>query len=320
MDLNNQDLLNILRQMIVIRKFEQSTERQYKRGNIAGFLHIYSGQEAIAVGAIGALKENDYIVTHYRDHGHALARGIDPNLIMAELYGKVDGTNGGRGGSMHIMDSSKNFMGGYAIVAGQLPIAIGLAMASKFKKKNDVIMCFFGDGAVNEGEFHECMNLASLWKLPVLFILENNLYGMGSSIYDTHACGKDVYLSIEDPYKIPAAQVDGMDFFAIREIVEQAINKIRNWDGPFFIEAMTYRFRGHSIADPSKYRDTQEVESWVDKDPIIFLKKFLADKDLDEEISKIENEADEIVVKAENFAENSKFPSLDSRFDHVVNN
>tara|TARA_B100001750_G_C15461457_1_gene574552 strand:+ start:821 stop:1540 length:720 start_codon:yes stop_codon:yes gene_type:complete len=239
---------------------------------------------------------------------------------MAELYGKVDGTNGGRGGSMHIMDNSKNFMGGYAIVAGQLPIAIGLAMASKFKKKNDVIMCFFGDGAVNEGEFHECMNLASLWKLPVLFILENNLYGMGSSIYDTHACGKDVYLSIEDPYKIPAAQVDGMDFFAIREIVEQAINKIRNGDGPFFIEAMTYRFRGHSIADPSKYRDTQEVESWVDKDPIIFLKKFLADKDLDEEISKIENEADEIVVKAENFAENSKFPSLDSRFDHVVNN
>ena len=238
MDLNNQDLLNILRQMIVIRKFEQSTERQYKRGNIAGVLHIYSGQEAIAVGAIGALKENDYIVTHYRDHGHALARGIDPNLIMAELYGKVDGTNGGRGGSMHIMDSSKNFMGGYAIVAGQLPIAIGLAMASKFKKKNDVIMCFFGDGAVNEGEFHECMNLASLWILPVLFILENNLYGMGSSIYDTHACGKDVYLSIEDPYKIPAAQVDGIDFFAIREIVEQAINKIRNGDGPFFIEAI----------------------------------------------------------------------------------
>lgn len=319
MDLNNQDLLNILRQMIVIRKFEQSTERQYKRGNIAGFLHIYSGQEAIAVGAIGALKENDYIVTHYRDHGHALARGIDPNLIMAELYGKVDGTNGGRGGSMHIMDSSKNFMGGYAIVAGQLPIAIGLAMASKFKKKNDVIMCFFGDGAVNEGEFHECLNLASLWKLPVLFILENNLYGMGSSIYETHACGKDVYLSIEDPYKIPAAQVDGMDFFAVRELTEEAIHKIRSGNGPFFIEAMTYRFRGHSIADPSKYRDNSEVEMWIDKDPITFLKDYLVQKNLKEEILEIEKEADEIVLNAESFAENSALPTLDSRFKYVVN-
>ena len=163
-------LLEVLKQMIVIRKFEQSTERQYKRGKIAGFLHVYSGQEAIAVAAIGALKENDYIVSHYRDHGHAIARGIHPNKIMAELFGKADGCNGGRGGSMHIMDTSKNFMGGYAIVAGQLPIAIGLGMASKFKKNDDVIMCFFGDGAVNEGEFHECMNLASLWKLPVLFI------------------------------------------------------------------------------------------------------------------------------------------------------
>ncbi|MBN18667.1 MAG: pyruvate dehydrogenase (acetyl-transferring) E1 component subunit alpha [Chloroflexi bacterium] len=319
MGFNNSELLTILKQMLIIRKFEQSTERQYKRGKIAGFLHIYSGQEAIAVGTIGALKENDYIVTHYRDHGHAIARGINPDLIMAELYGKIDGTNGGRGGSMHIMDSSKNFMGGYAIVAGQLPIAIGLAMASKFKKKNDVIMCFFGDGAVNEGEFHECLNLASLWKLPVLFILENNLYGMGSSIYETHACGKDVYLSIEDPYKIPAAQVDGMDFFAVRELTEEAIHKIRSGNGPFFIEAMTYRFRGHSIADPSKYRDNSEVEMWIDKDPITFLKDYLVQKNLKEEILEIEKEADEIVLNAESFAENSALPTLDSRFKYVVN-
>ena len=305
--------------MIVIRKFEQSTERQYKRGKISGFLHIYSGQEAIAVGSIGALKENDHIVTHYRDHGHALARGIHPNKIMAELFGKADGCNGGRGGSMHIMDTSKNFMGGYAIVAGQLPIAIGLGMASKFKKNDDVIVCFFGDGAVNEGEFHECMNLASLWKLPVLFILENNLYGMGSSIYDTHACGKDIYLSIEDPYKIPAAQVDGMDFFAVRETVLEALKKIREGNGPFFIEAMTYRFRGHSIADPVKYRDIEEVESWIDKDPIVFLKKFIAGKNLNDEIVKIENEVDEIILQAEKFAEDSKFPLLDSRFKYVVN-
>lgn len=312
-------LLEVLKQMIVIRKFEQSTERQYKRGKIAGFLHVYSGQEAIAVAAIGALKENDYIVSHYRDHGHAIARGIHPNKIMAELFGKADGCNGGRGGSMHIMDTSKNFMGGYAIVAGQLPIAIGLGMASKFKKNDDVIMCFFGDGAVNEGEFHECMNLASLWKLPVLFILENNLYGMGSSIYDTHACGKDVYLSIEDPYKIPAAQVDGMDFFAVRETVLEAIKKIRGGNGPFFIEAMTYRFRGHSIADPSKYRDPGEVDSWIDKDPILFLKKHIAAKNLDDDILKIENETDEIILQAEKFAEDSKFPLLDSRFKYVVN-
>jgi len=319
MILDDKKLLEVLKQMIVIRKFEQSAERQYKRGKIAGFLHIYSGQEAIAVGAIGALKKNDYIVSHYRDHGHAIARGIHPNKIMAELFGKIDGCNGGRGGSMHIMDTSKNFMGGYAIVAGQLPIAIGLGMASKFKKNDDVIMCFFGDGAVNEGEFHECMNLASLWKLPVLFILENNLYGMGSRIYDTHACGKDVYLSIEDPYKIPAAQVDGMDFFAVRETVLEAIKKIKGGNGPFFIEAMTYRFRGHSIADPSKYRDTAEVDSWIDKDPILFLKKHIAAKNLDDDIVKIENETDEMILQAEKFAEDSKFPLLDSRFKYVVN-
>ena len=218
---------------------------------IRGFLHLYIGEEAVAVGAISTLGPQDYVITHYRDHGHALARGVDPKAAMAELCGKATGTSGGKGGSMHLFDAELHFMGGHAIVGGQLPIATGLALAIKQQGGDGAAMCFFGDGAVNEGEFHESLNLASLWKLPVIFVLENNLYGMGSHVDKTHAAGRDIYSSAEY-YKIPAVQIDGMDLMAVREATEEALKRVRSGGGPVFIEAMTYRFRGHFNGRPCR--------------------------------------------------------------------
>ena len=193
MDLDKGRVVSLYEQMLLIRRFEEESARQYMQGKIRGFLHLYIGEEAIAVGAISALREDDYVVSHYRDHGHAIARGLDPSAIMAELMGKVTGTSGGKGGSMHLFDVSKGFMGGHAIVGGHLPLATGLALAIKYRREERAVLCFFGDGAVNEGEFHESLNLASIWKLPVLFFLENNLYGMGTHVERTRAGGKDIY-------------------------------------------------------------------------------------------------------------------------------
>ena len=199
--LDKQESADLYEKMLLIRRFEEQSSTLYMQGKIRGFLHLYIGEEAIASGAISVLRNDDYIVTHYRDHGHALARGLDPNGIMAELMGKATGCSGGKGGSMHLFDVSKGFMGGYAIVAGQLPIAVGIAMAIKYRREDRVVLCFFGDGAVNEGAFHESLNLASIWKLPILFFLENNLYGMGSHVERTHSNGKNIYL-IKFPYII----------------------------------------------------------------------------------------------------------------------
>ena len=193
LNLDKRQVADYYRQMLLIRRFEEASGRLYMQGKIRGFLHLYIGQEAVAAGAVTSLDDDDYVISHYRDHGHALARGLDPKAVLAELTGKATGTSGGKGGSMHLFDASRNFMGGYAIVGGQLPIAVGLGLAIKYRKQSRVVMCFFGDGAVNEGEFHESMNLASLWKLPVLFFLENNLYGMGSHVDRTHA-GRTGYL------------------------------------------------------------------------------------------------------------------------------
>ena len=229
--------------MLLIRRFEEQCERLYMDGKIRGFLHLYIGEEAIAVGALSNLRDDDYIITHYRDHGHALARGMAPNAVMAELMGKVTGTSGGKGGSMHLFDVEKGFMGGHAIVGGHLPIAVGLALAIKYRGGDQVVVCFFGDGAVNQGEFHESLNLASLWGLPVLFFLENNLYGMGTHVDRTHAGGRDIFQSA-DTYEIPAAQVDGMDVLAVWEATLEAVQRVRGDGGPVFLEAMTYRFQG----------------------------------------------------------------------------
>lgn len=306
------------RMMLLIRRFEEACGRLYTQGKIRGFLHLYIGEEAIATGAISALEKTDYVVSHYRDHGHALAKGMDPNVVMAELCGKATGSSAGKGGSMHLFDTETNFMGGYAIVGGQLPIATGLALASKFRGDGRVTVCFFGDGAVNQGEFHESLNLASIWGLPVIFFLENNLYGMGTHVEFTHAGGQDIYLAAEH-YRIPAAQIDGMDVLAVRDATTEAVKRVREGKGPVFLEAMTYRFRGHSMSDPSAYRASLEVDQWRTRDPIDSFKAMSLGEDLitAEELLAIDREVDDAVQESVRFAEDSPEPDLASRFDHV---
>ena len=317
-ELDRSQVKTYYRQMLLIRRFEEESARCYMQGKIKGFLHLYIGQEAVAVGAISATQPDDYVISHYRDHGHALTRGMDPKVVMAEIMGKATGSSGGKGGSMHLFDASIGFMGGYAIVGGQLPIAVGLALAIKYKKESGAVLCFLGDGAVNEGEFHESLNLASLWKLPVLFFLENNLYGMGSHVERTHAGGRDIYLSA-DAYKIPAAQIDGMDLPAVREATVEAMNRIRSGGGPVFLEALTYRFRGHSMSDPTAYREGSEVDEWKLKDPIDRFKTHSFHEGLmgPEDVRQIDEEVQAVVDEAVRFAEESEEPGLDSLYDNV---
>ncbi len=312
------EMTEYYRKMLLIRRFEEACGRLYMQGRIRGFLHLYIGEEAIAVGSISALDAQDYVVSHYRDHGHALMKGMDPKVVMAELCGKATGSSGGKGGSMHLFDASKNFMGGYAIVGGQLPIATGLALASKYRDDGRVVLCFFGDGAVNQGEFHESLNLASLWRLPVVFFLENNLYGMGTHVDFTHAGGKDIYLSAES-YRIPAAQINGMDVLAVREATVEALKRVRAGKGPVFLEAMTYRFRGHSMSDPSAYRASLEVDEWRTKDPIETFKALSLGEDVitGDEFERIERDVDSAVAEAVRFAEESPEPDIASLYDHV---
>lgn len=308
----------LYRRMLLIRQFEEACGRLYMQGKIKGFLHLYIGQEAVAVGAIPNLTEDDYVITHYRDHGHALTRGMDPKVALAELCGKATGSSHGKAGSMHLFDAKRHFMGGHAIVAGQMPLAVGLALGLKYRKADGVVLCFFGDGAVNEGEFHESLNLASLWKLPVLFFLENNLYGMGSHIEDTHASGRDIYLSAEG-YNIPAAQIDGMDVLAVRDATSEALKRVRSGTGPVFLEAMTYRFRGHSISDPSLYRESSEVDDWKSQDPIEKFKDLtLRDGIITEaQFDEISKEIESTIADAVKFAEESPEPDLDSIYENV---
>ncbi len=307
-----------LRKMLLIRRFEEASSRLYMQSLIRGFLHLYIGEEAVAVGAITQLEPQDYIITHYRDHGHALARGLDVNACMAELCGRATGTSGGKGGSMHLFDAERHFMGGHAIVGGQMPIGIGMALGIKLKGGNGVVMVFFGDGAVNEGEFHESLNLASLWKLPVVFFLENNLYGMGTHVDNTHAAGRDIFNSAEY-YKIPAVQVDGMNLLDVREATGQAIRQVRAGNGPAFVEAMTYRYRGHSMADPVNYRDNSEVDEWRHYDPIEQFKSVILKEGLitQLEVKEITDEVAAQVEEAVEFARNSPFPDDSAVYSNV---
>ena len=306
------------RKMLLIRRFEEASGRLYMQGLIRGFLHLYIGEEAVAVGAVGLLEPQDYIITHYRDHGHALARGMDPKACMAELCGRATGSSGGKGGSMHLFDANLHFMGGHAIVGGQMPIGVGIGLGIKMKQQNGVVMVFFGDGAVNEGEFHESLNLASLWKLPVVFMLENNLYGMGSHVEMTHAAGRDIYNSAEY-YKIPATQVDGMDLMAVREATSYAIDRVRAGSGPVFLEAMTYRYRGHSMADPVNYREMDEVDEWRINDPIDRFKALALGEGLitTGELEEIDAQVTDEVNEAVKFARESPFPELDELYNNV---
>ena len=318
MDVDNGQVVQLYEKMLLIRRFEEQSGRLYMQGKIHGFLHLYIGEEAIAVGAISPLRDDDYIITHYRDHGHALARGLDPNMIMAELMGKATGTSGGKGGSMHLFDVSKGFMGGHAIVGGQMPLASGLALAIKYRGEDRAVLCIFGDGAVNEGSFHETLNLASLWKLPIVFLLENNLYGMGTHIERTRAGGKDIYLAA-DAYKIPAAQIDGMDVVAVRDSITEALERVRAGEGPVFLEAMTYRFVGHSLQDPQAYRDSDEIDEWRIRDPIdTFREAALVEGLIDDgQVTRIGKRVDAAISEAIAFAESSDEPGPEALYENV---
>ena len=258
--------LALLRQMLLIRRFEEKAAELYTLGKIRGFLHLYIGEEAVAVGAMQALTPDDGIVATYREHGQALARGIPGASLMAEMYGKANGCSRGRGGSMHFFDVSRRFYGGHAIVGGGLPVAVGLALAEKLQSRPGIIACFFGDGAVAEGEFHESVNLAALWTLPVLFMCENNLYAMGTAL-DRHQAQPDIRRKA-DAYAIASEAVDGMDVLAVEDATRRAAEHVRQGRGPFLLELRTYRFRAHSTADPDLYRTKEEVAGWRQRDPI----------------------------------------------------
>ena len=310
-------LLDHYRQMVQIRVFEERAAEQYMLGKIRGFLHLYIGEEAIAVGAISALGPQDYLVTHYRDHGHALARGVESKVIMAELFGKVTGSSKGKGGSMHLFDASRRLAGGYAIVGGQLPIAAGLALAASFKKKDEIVLCFLGDGALNEGEFHESMNLAALWWLPVIYFCENNLYGMGAPVEEMVAA-PEIY-RIAEAYNIPSQRIDGMNVLEVHERMREVVQHVRSGEGPYFIEAMTYRFRGHSMADPVNYRQKEEEEKWRVKDPISSYKAWLIETDVSskEELASVDEAVEREVEEAIELADHSPFPPPEALYQDV---
>jgi pyruvate dehydrogenase E1 component alpha subunit len=295
--------LSLLREMLRIRRFEEKCAELYSAGKIRGFLHLYIGEEAVAVGAMQPLEPDDAIVTTYREHGHALVRGVSAASIMAEMYGKREGCSRGRGGSMHLFDAATRFYGGNAIVGGGLPLAIGLALADKMQGRSRVTACFFGEGAVAEGEFHECMNLAALWKLPALFCCENNLYAMGTALKRSES---EVDLCLKaTSYEMPAWPVDGMDVDACEQATRRAVLAVRSGDGPCFLEFRTYRFRAHSMFDPQLYRDKQEIEEWEKRDPITIFQGRLREQGLlnDEDLDGIEEDVAAEIAKAIEFAE-----------------
>jgi len=296
--------------MLRIRSFEDRCVQLYGEMKIRGFLHLCNGEEAVAVGAMRALGPSDAIVATYREHGHAIARGVPMNLIMAELYGKQSGCSRGRGGSMHLFDVSRRFYGGNAIVGGGLPVAVGLALAQKLKHESTLTACFFGDGAVAEGEFHESVNLAALWRLPVLFLCENNLYAMGTSLERSES-ETDIAAKARS-YRIAAAAVDGMDVFAVEAAVRGAAESIRRGDGPVLLELRTYRFRGHSMFDAQLYREKPEIEAWQRKGPIIVLTTRLKKLELmnEADFERLERDARAEVETAVQFAESSEWEPL----------
>jgi len=295
--------LDLLRGMLRIRRFEERCAQLYQAEKIRGFLHLYIGEEAVAVGVMGALEPGDAVVATYREHGHALARGLDPGAVMAEMYGKQQGCSGGRGGSMHLFDAATRFYGGNAIVGGGLPVAVGLALADRLSGRRGVTAVFFGEGAVAEGEFHEAMNLAALWDLPVLFCCENNLYAMGTAL-DRSESQTRLTLKAAS-YEMPAWDVDGMDVLAVEEAAQKAVESVRAGGGPHFLELRTYRFRAHSMFDPELYRSRDEVEDWRNRDPLeSFKERLVADGGLDDDTwaameAEVAAEVDDAVAFAE---------------------
>ena len=309
----------ILYQMSLIRRFEEKAAEMYALGKIGGFLHLYIGQEAVAVGATSTTRPDDYAVSSYREHGHCLAKGSDPKKVMAELFGRMGGLSKGKGGSMHLFDKSVNFLGGHGIVGAHLPLATGAGFAIKYQGGDQVVLCYFGDGAVPEGEFHESMNLAALWKLPVIFICENNRYAMGTAIH--RALAQTEVWRFAETYGMHGEAVDGMDVLAVRDCVMRAVERARRDKVPTLIEARTYRFRGHSMRDPAGavYRTKEEVEREKLRDPIImFAERCTKDGILSEaDVKAVEKDVNDVADEAVAFAEASPEPPPEELFQDV---
>ncbi|HEX6144433.1 MAG TPA: pyruvate dehydrogenase (acetyl-transferring) E1 component subunit alpha [Geminicoccaceae bacterium] len=313
-----QELLTYYREMLLIRRFEEKAGQLYGMGLIGGFCHLYIGQEAVAVGMQHALEEGDTVITAYRDHGHMLATGMDPRGVMAELTGRATGYSKGKGGSMHMFARDKGFYGGHGIVGACVPLGTGLAFAHKYREDGGVTLCYFGDGATNQGQVHEAFNMAALWKLPIVYVIENNKYGMGTSIERSTAV-TDLYKRGES-FGIPGEQLDGMDVLAVRSAGDQAIAHARE-NGPVILEALTYRYRGHSMSDPAKYRTREEVQRYrEEQDPIDRLRKKMLSEGLGDEdgFKKIDKEVRALINEAAQFAQDSPEPDPDELWTDVL--
>lgn len=322
---NKETLLDWYRQMVLIRRFEERCAELYQQGLIGGFLHLYIGQEATGVGAINAMTERDHAITAYRDHGLALARGLDVNQVMAEMLGKVDGVSGGKGGSMHLASRELHFWGGYGIVGGHLPLAAGIALKIKYMEEDGVVLAFMGDGATNIGYFHESLNLSAVWELPVVWIIENNQYGMGTSVArasgatelvqkaNAYCCGPNGRGMRQGP------RVDGMDVLAVHEAVSEAIADVRENQQPILMESLTYRLQGHSMGDPERYRTKEEVEEYVENGPIGRFRKYLSEKykNIEKQLDQIDEEQLQVVEDAVEYAKNSPDPTYEDLISHV---
>ena len=312
-------MMDLLYQMLLIRRFEEKAAEMYSQGKIGGFLHLAVGMEASCVGAISALRPDDYVIGGYREHGHALAKGADPRKCMAELFGRIGGLSKGKGGSMHFFDKELNFLGGTGIVGGQLPIGTGAAFAAKYNGTDQVCLCFFGDGSVAQGVFHESLNMAALWKLPVIYICENNLYAMGTALSRTQSV-TDIYKKAE-AYGMPGEQADGMDVLAVREATLRAVERARKDGTPTLLETRTYRFRGHSMRDPAAavYRTREEVDEWKKSDPIVLLWDRMSREGLitDAEYKDMDQEITQVIEEAVRFADASPEPPPDELLTDV---
>jgi pyruvate dehydrogenase E1 component subunit alpha len=316
--MDKKEHLDLFYQMVVIRRLEETAAQLYQQGKVGGFLHLYIGQEAVSTGLISARKPQDRVITAYRDHGVAINCGLSANEVVAELLGKATGCSHGKGGSMHMADVNKNFWGGHAIVGSHIPLASGLALGDQYQGNDGVTICMFGDGATNIGYFHEGVNLSKVWKLPVLWVCENNQYGMGTAV-DRASAVSEIRQKAEG-YGIPNDRVDGMDIMAVRHAAEAALEYVRAGNGPFFLEITTYRFRGHSMGDPERYRQAEEVKCWQEEhDPIGIYHKYLIENNLatDDELLQIDQKAADEVAAAVQFGESSPEPAPETLWEHI---
>jgi pyruvate dehydrogenase E1 component alpha subunit len=314
------DEVEMLSLMLLIRRFEERASQQYQAQKIGGFCHLYIGQEAVVCGAVAAARPDDYLITAYRDHAHALARGTSADACMAELFGKATGCSRGLGGSMHYFDREHHMYGGHAIVGAHVPLGVGLAFASKYRDEDRVTLCFFGDGAINQGGFHEALNLAALYKLPIIFVCENNLFAMGTSVERSTAL-KEIVERAEG-YEIPGTVIDGMNFREVRDALAKIIDSIRKDPHPAFAEIRTYRYRGHSMSDPASYRTKEQLEKYRLDDPITRLRAQLTreEKLTNEQFDKMDKQAKETALASVKFAEESPEPPLEKLYDYTYVN